>query len=143
VYPAHAASEWSNWPAVPEERKELEFKSIATGKTVVDMKTCLMWRRDIEGAFPWAEAKSKCNGSVDGYDTWRLPTRIELLSLVDRKKATSPTINEAVFPGTPPGDFWTSTARASGDLAWRVSFLGSSGTGFASTSYPFYVRCVR
>ena len=74
---------------------------------------------------------------------FHLPSRIELLSLIDF--TSEPSIDPEAFPDTPPEYFWSSS-RYAGDQssAWVVNFAG--GPGFVSsgaTESLFRVRCVR
>jgi hypothetical protein len=72
----------------------------------------------------------------------RVPTRIELVSLVDF--TTQPAINLNAFPGTMAQPFWTSSvvpADAGLDAAsqyWSVSFAD----GIVDKTPAMYVRCV-
>lgn len=78
-----------------------------------------------------------------GQTGWRLPTHIELLSLLDLGR-TGPAINVAAFPGTPAEEFWSaSLVVGSATYAWSVGFDtgGTGGTTRASGSNR--VRCVR
>ena len=81
-----------------------------------------------------------------GAKDWRMPTKKELLSLVDygRASPTSPAIDPTYFPNTPAANYWTSLAHANGlTNAWYVGF----GNGNADYTYiksnPFPVRLVR
>jgi hypothetical protein len=91
----------------------------------------------------WSEAIAYCTGlNLDG-SGWRLPTKDELVSIVDTTVTSGPEINQTAFPNTPYEIFWTSTpcAGSSGN-AWFVGFgLGLSGYGDVS-GYG-RVRCVR
>ena len=53
--------------------------------TVRDNVTGLAWqRRAPTGTFTWDQALAYCSGlTLGGYDDWRVPTRIELTSIVD------------------------------------------------------------
>ena len=55
--------------------------------------------------------------TLEGHDDWRLPTRLELVSIVDFA-AYEPAIDRAAFPGTPAFGFW------SGSLAPRPGRRG-------------------
>jgi hypothetical protein len=113
---------------------------------VTDNVTKLMWQRDVDpGSYTWAEAKCYCADLVyGGYTDWRLPTRIELVSLVDfTKPGPGPTIDTMAFPNTPSSMFWTSSPLAgSPSRAWSVHFSGGN-TSYFAVSYTFRVRCVR
>jgi hypothetical protein len=116
----------------------------ATANVVIDRLTGLMWQRNIPNKFlTFAEAQRKCDGlSLGGYTDWRLPSRIELVSLIDTRHI-EPSIDGVAFPNTPIDWFWTSS-RAAGDpnAAWYVYFY----FGYPKTDEigsQFSVRCVR
>ncbi|MGC4119779.1 MAG: DUF1566 domain-containing protein [Myxococcales bacterium] len=82
----------------------------------------------------------RCNQLVLGtYSDWRLPSKAELVSIVDSKY--SPAINTAAFPNTRPSWFWTSTSYNEG-WAWYV-YLLDGGSYTYMKSQPADVRCVR
>ncbi|MBI4654572.1 MAG: DUF1566 domain-containing protein [Nitrospirae bacterium] len=83
--------------------------------------------------------------AVGGHSDWRLPTKKELMSIVDYSISyPGPTINTTYFPNTKSFYYWSSTTYA-GDpsYAWSVGF-GEGGVydGYAKDYYN-YVRCVR
>lgn len=138
-----------------------------------DNVTGLMWQVvQIEGNFSWYDSNSpdgnpgRPNGGACAYpgncDTekyvqvvndlkkfcgftdWRLPTRNELLSIVDYGR-TNPPVDPEYFPGTPVAEFWTVSPYATGaDRSWEIYF----STGIAEPvprtySAGMYVRVVR
>jgi hypothetical protein len=82
--------------------------------------------------------------------TWRVPTRIELLSLVDfTQPSSSPTIDPTAFPDTQSAWYWTSSPVAGSDGGsigtWTVSFATGLATYPTATTYEgpaTWVRCV-
>jgi hypothetical protein len=84
------------------------------------------------------------SGGFAGHCDWRLPTSIELQSilLAPYTCGISPCIS-SVFGATQPGYYWSTTIGTSfPDLAWTVYF----DNGFLSTGNrpdSFYVRAVR
>lgn len=110
--------------------------------TVTDNVTGLMWQQAVPATTSaQAAAVATCATlTLAGDDDWRLPSVIELVSIVDYGRA-SPSINGTYFPGTPPGTFWASSSIGT-TYAWKVSFTdGSTSTeDFAAT---YNVRCVR
>ncbi len=78
-----------------------------------------------------------------GANDWRLPTRAELVGLMNLNRA-SPAIDTNYFPNTRnTGYYWTSSPSAyQTDYAWHVSI--SDGGSFHSFRHtPNYVRLVR
>jgi hypothetical protein len=74
---------------------------------------------------------------------WRLPTRAELLTLVDPTKY-NPAIDATAFPSTPSDYFWSSSAYAgSSGNAWYVYFYNGYSNNVDVTSNTYRVRCVR
>jgi len=140
---------WAEWPA-PNSQADVSagapnLSSYADNGdgTVTDSVTGLMWQQAVAaGPFTWAQAKAYCPTlTLAGHSDWRVPTRIELVSLVDFGRS-SPAINTTYFPSTPSDYFWSSSPLAgSSSLAWYVNFY----SGFAD--YPEvpagYARCVR
>jgi hypothetical protein len=109
--------------------------------TVTDEVTGLTWEATVDGAeYMQGDAVTHCAAKGAG---WRLPTRLELVSLVDYTvSAPGPTIN-AVFKDTPATTFWTASAYY-GDVGddWYVGFdVGYSDYGIENQSA--LVRCVR
>lgn len=111
---------------------------------VVDRITGLMWQRRLSnGLMSWAKAQQACADlTLAGHSDWRLPSRIELVSLLDSTR-TRPSIDVEAFPDTPSEWFWTSS-RAADDpnSAWYVYFyFGYPRTDDVTNA--FSVRCVR
>jgi hypothetical protein len=116
----------------------------STPGVVVDKVTGLIWQRDVPASsYNWADAKAYCAGlSLAGHQDWRLPTSIELVSLVDFTRS-NPAIDTTAFPSTPSDWFWSSSPVAGYAYgAWYVDF---------HRGYSYYggvdgadrVRCVR
>ncbi len=117
---------------------------LSTAGVVVDRVTGLMWQRQLASTnAPWEKARQQCESlSLAGHNDWRLPSRIELVTLLDTTR-TQPSIDTGAFPGTPNDWFWTSS-RAADDpnAAWYVYFyFGYPRTDDVSNG--FSVRCVR
>lgn len=124
-----------------------------SSEVVYDERTHLLWERSMKGEASvrdHQQAKSYCEGlSLPGYPSgWRLPSRIELASLVDYSRNELPSIDTAAFPwlsGSLSGDvqeFWSSSPSAKNPThAWIVAFNG--GLVFTTPQIKLKnVRCV-
>ncbi len=110
-----------------------------------DATTGLEWQTTpFAASMQWEEADAACKAlRIGGHDDWRLPTRVELLTLVDDTRH-DPAIDADAFPNTPSKWFWTATPYA-GDpktYAWIVAFH-SGGTGAGNRRNSDHVRAVR
>lgn len=112
---------------------------------VVDTVTGLHWQRMLESRnfLTWGAAVDECDGlELAGHDDWRLPSRIELVSLLALDEL-NPAIDEQAFPETPSDWFWSSTESATDpDAAWYVYFYFGY-PNLDRKDNPFSVRCVR
>ncbi|MDQ2646693.1 MAG: DUF1566 domain-containing protein [Myxococcota bacterium] len=137
-----AAREWARWPMPNPASEALPNPQRYTldDERITDDVTGLVWQRDAEQGgrgIAFEEASTLCEAHGE---LWRLPTAIELVSLIDFTEP-SPTIAPEV--GSPLQYFWSSSLLA-GDpsRAWTVYFgdgHSSDGTIAARDS----VRCVR
>jgi hypothetical protein len=116
---------------------------------VLDEVTGLAWQAELDegpgesGGFTWQEALDHCDAlELGGHDDFRLPTRLELVSILD-VTTNDPAIETEAFPGTPPTPHWTASTPASDeDQAFRLDF-GLGGTSSGSKDAEQAVRCVR
>jgi hypothetical protein len=125
--------------------------------TVTDNITGLVWQgcpAGLAGAacigtretHTWADALVHCDTLIwAGFDDWRLPARIELMTIVDYGTSL-PAVDSSLFPVATNGYYWTSTHdpnTASGsDAAWAVHFDYGTPNQYDSI-YSWEVRCVR
>jgi hypothetical protein len=144
------AYEWSQWPAQGDSTMDSQYTISADDTTVSDAVTGLTWQENVSsspcpstvsGLCSWAQAVSYCQDlSLGSFATgWRLPTVIELQSIVDYA-ASSPAIDAHAFPGTPGIPFWTATPVESvpGDYI-AIAF----DTGSGSWQGPLALHAVR
>ncbi|HXJ21341.1 MAG TPA: DUF1566 domain-containing protein [Polyangia bacterium] len=142
---------WAGWP-MPNDTADVAAGapnpmaySVSVDGTVTDDVTGLVWQQTPPSSqYTWSNAKTYCPGLSLANRRWRLPTPIELASLIDDTVVSpGPTINATAFPGTPANSsFWSSLADAGQTgYAWAVGFGGGFVDTYA-TSSTFSVRCV-
>jgi hypothetical protein len=115
----------------------------AGAEVVTDLVTGLAWQRATPpDSYDWWEARDYCADlALDGHTDWRLPSRMELVSLLDFG-GLDPTIDLDAFPGTPSDFFWSASPVPLLNLAYGVRFE----LGFIYDHDPHgsgRVRCVR
>jgi hypothetical protein len=139
---------WADWPMPSPPGADLphpqSYDTSTTG-VVLDKVTSLQWQRSLDTtARTWSDAAGYCAALTVAGGGWRLPARIELLSIVDYTRV-NPTIDLVTFPGTPANGFWTSSQNASDPTSvWVVYFgFGTSMVYADSATKKNYVRCVR
>ena len=117
-----------------------------TADTVADGVTDLTWQRAVPlPPRTWWDARSTCEGLVlGGDDDWRLPTRVELVTLLDVGRS-APSVDPTAFPDTPADETWTSTPLAGDATAsWTVNFAqGGLAQPRDNRDEAHRVRCVR
>lgn len=114
-----------------------------TADTVTDNKTGLVWQRNVTATnYDQAAAATYCQGLTMAGGGFRLPTVVELLSIVDDTRL-SPSIDTSAFPATPIAYFWSSTLDASApSYGFQVNF-GDGSTFRYDRVIARSVRCVR
>ncbi len=113
--------------------------------TVIDLVTGLTWERVVDpGSYVWSGAQTYCtNLKKGGFTTgWRLPTRVELISILDYG-SFQPAIDTDTFTAAPADYFWSASPyNGSAGIYWMVDFFGGGVSGDA-VSNAYRVRCVR
>lgn len=124
------------------------------GDTVVDPQSGLTWERKVSAdTFTAASAgnpqpevtraREHCAAlRTGGFSDWRLPTRLELLFIVDHARS-APALDPAIFPDTPPKPFWTGTRQPFPNQQYAIDFGDGNVTYDGDIGSPVYVRCVR
>ncbi len=118
-----------------------------SGDIVQDQLSSLEWQDNNvteDDVKTWKEAIEYCEElNIDGKTDWRLPSKNELVTIVDYTKYNLAI--ESTFQHTVPSAYWSSTSiKEYYDYAWVVYFLDGSSFGyFKIESDNTYVRCVR
>ncbi len=111
---------------------------------VNDLVTKLMWEDGNPYQSDWVNAMNYCdNLYFGGYYDWRVPTRKELLTLIQFGR-NAPAI-DPMFQNTVSDWYWTSIAGKNANdtgMSWGVNF-GYSMSDDINQSENFYIRCVR
>jgi len=132
-----SASEFAEWPA-----RDLHT-FLDRGRIVLQPATGLEWQKPAATgpAMDWSDARDACAAlELDG-GGWRLPTRIEAVTLVDYTRYDPAT----TFPGLPSDGFWVSTRDqnfASG-IYWAVDFRSGATPDFREGGTRYRPLCVR
>jgi len=116
----------------------------ATAETVTDSVTGLMWQRTVASASNYAGAIAYCDDlTLGGFSDWRLPSRFELITLVDAQR-TVPPFDTTAFPGIPQNSNMRSRTRVAGSMttAWSIS-TNYARVAPVQDSDTEPVRCVR
>jgi hypothetical protein len=136
--------EWCMWPPAALLLPDSNYDTTTAG-IVRDTVTGLTWEQSPAATtYTWDDAGTHCAGlSLAGVAGWRLPTFIELLSILDYSKY-NPAINTVAFPGTQPSFCWSSSNMGGpgSGYAWAVDFFQGYAFGHGKSAANF-VRCVR
>jgi len=137
--------EYATWPMPNPQSLPLPNPSgfTLTADTATDRVTGLQWQREHTEKLDWQTALDTCvTLSLQGYDDWRLPSRIELVSTTDDTR--KPTTDGLAFEKTALDYFWSSsTVSYDTSLAYSVYF-GAGLTAYGmKDGASAHVRCVR
>jgi hypothetical protein len=149
---AGMVANWANWPMPNPQSTGLPHPQVydtTTAGIVKDVVTQLQWQAASDGITrTWADAIAYCAALPDFGGGWRLPSRIELFSIVDY--TTVPGISAAGFGALPTTDsgslvFWSASLKAGDNTqAWAVDFGSGVDLVFPKpVTAAFLVRCVR
>jgi hypothetical protein len=136
------------WPLPPDSPPLGEY---SVGKdTVLDNTTGLMWERvPPETLQPLADVTTRCTSlAAGGYNDWRVPTRIELLSILDYGQSGT-LLNANIFGSIEsPGydtEMWSVSTYPLTSLDGQ-QFLVDTAYSFTMVDMPtgpYLSRCVR
>jgi Protein of unknown function (DUF1566) len=138
---------WATWPMPNAPALGLpnpQNYDLTTDSVVTDRVTGLMWQSEAPNEFyTFDTAQQHCAAlSLAGFDDWRAPSRIELVSILDMTRI-QPSIDASVFPNTANDGFWSASLAADNPSnAWYVYFY----FGYPKTDdrgNKFSLRCVR
>ena len=125
-------------PVVVDTHTGLIWQGCSSGKSGEECSTGVLWQ------MTWPEALGYCTGlSWGGEEDWRLPTIVELNTIIDNSLAEN-SFDENAFPETSIDNlYWSSTSYvASINRVWTLSFHNGSFADISQGS-SLNVRCVR
>jgi hypothetical protein len=146
-------------------RSESDFVFLAGGAQVQDTRYGLIWMRCLEGQtwdgatckaddpkavdpgpkLTYAEAKKYAAARSTPDEAWRLPTKVELITIRE-PGCYNPSLNLKLFPTEPAwssdGAYWTSTPEAEG-VALVDAIGASDAWQRTDPSHANHVRLVR
>jgi hypothetical protein len=121
--------------------------TIVSQNIVRDEVTKLEWQRGVSAAPITVSSGARgahCRTlEIDGQRGWRLPSTVELLTLLDYAKPV-PRIDTTIFVGTPTGI--ANAGLVGGEnsaTSGRVNFDSGLIEPESITGYEYYVKCVR
>jgi hypothetical protein len=151
---------WAEWPMPEPEPAHIptsDYVIDSVDGVVTDTVTGLVWQEPTpNNTLTWEGAGCYCASlTLAGHQDWRVPTLIELISLIDETiPPPGPNINGVAFPSTVGGGrgedemgygYWTSTPEpGNAPAAWKVHFdflYGNDATEDVTSAE--HVRCVR
>jgi len=147
--PRPVASVWALWkmpnPAGSGLPNPAEYDTQTAG-VVLDKVTGLIWERTLGStALNWDDAVTYCNDlDLAGFDDYRVPSRIELVSIVDFTVGP-PTIDPVAFPDAPEDLYWTTSPWPPIPTAVYIVHFGGAYTSVSDrmATTTLRVRCVR
>lgn len=140
-------SEWALW-AVPNPSgfnlPNVYNYDADDADLTYDQVTGLTWQKNASTKpLAWSAARDECEKLELGDETdWRLPTRMELITILDYGKI-DPSVDTTAFPGTKQDYYWSSTPIA-GNPGYHFQVNFQRGFAFGeSDAQKYYARCVR
>jgi hypothetical protein len=149
----------ADWPmpdTLPGAKQPARYEVVVPGEVVRDLVTGLEWQQREPESYAgctgaqtrkgdtcsWQEAKSYCENLSLANRRWRLPSKIELESLLDAR-ATIASLDSDLFFVTPLENHWTASSLpwVEDEQAYIVNFM-LNHVGAISKALPSYVRCV-
>lgn len=139
----------------PDGCDSSRFKCVMDDAAVLDKKTGLVWAKDyaiFKKVFPWQEAVKSCQDiEIGGQKGWRLPTRDELITLLDTSQSRPALpeghpftkMNDRAQGGEGNAIHWTSTDyKDNSDNAWYIN-VGSGKVNDSNKLFDYRVWPVR
>jgi hypothetical protein len=153
-------AEWHMPDTVPNAKFKPSYDTSSDPEVVIDKITGLLWQKNLPKTYAGCTGKLEADGDSCTNDEaknycaqldlqnakWRLPSKIELETLVDMSHEGSGRayLDNQAFPDAPEEGFWTSSPSIYGaeNYAWSVSFAHGYSTDLMAQT-GLKVRCIR
>jgi len=135
-----------NWDKKMPSASRFTTLSAFGDAAVRDDETGLVWEKTLEtNEVSWTDARAACaNKDVGGRKGWRLPSIIELASLVDPSIRTGPTLPLGhPFTSVQMDAYWSATTIAGNPNSAWIVFFDTGKVLHAFKTITFHVWCVR
>ncbi len=128
-----------------------DSRYVIRGAEVYDSRTKLTWARCSVGQ-EWKN--EHCAGNINTYTFpaaqklasggWRVPSKDELVTLIDLDRKKFPAMDIAAFPDMDASHpwYWSSTPNGSA-IAWYVDFTDGYTSGFIDGANTLAIRLVK
>lgn len=148
--PSAGAVPLESWDdKIPNATQRFKLLTEFGGAAVLDKETQLVWE---QSPFPmplsWGQASDSCiNKAVGARRGWRLPSVVELMSLLDPTIQITPALPTGhPFMLDPMGSvYWSASSNVQSPttLAWSVSLSSGGGASISNKTSVFHFWCVR
>jgi hypothetical protein len=136
---------YATWrmPSPPGVPSDVAATYSIADQTATEANSRLTWQRTFSVKKTWPDAVAYCTDLfLGGFADWRLPSRIELVSLVDFTRL--PSIDQEAFPSTANDYFWSNSPTSGRKDFYFSLYFGAGLTAFGIPgSASAHVRCVR
>lgn len=135
-----------SWSAVIPVSVRFVVLSSFSNQAVLDQETGLVWEKSPSAITDsWGNQRTSCtNRSFGGHLGWRLPSVVELLSLVDPTQSSPSLPLGHPFTSVQVSSYWTATISATSNTtdAWLLN-LANGSVGESNMNTIIYAWCVR
>ena len=140
---------WTLWPMpnpVASGLPNPHSYDLSSSLVAKDNVTGLTWQRSYRTFVTFSQSIAYCEAlDLGGSTDWRVPTRIELASLIDYSRTQAPLIDVTAFPGVATSEvFWSSTPHIFNAVSlWALQCFDGTMQGVDNgNDLPLAVRCV-